>query len=128
MDILLSNFPHCSEFSRHSFISVFHESRIWDESKYWQLDKEIYDLSDAFSGQDIPRAVAWPVMRIFSFIMVSIQSHHDKNDGFEINNLDESSAFDWRERVQSVVEGFFSGEMPGNTSFTCVNPLLDTDA
>lgn len=128
MKILLSNFPHCSDFSNESFMSILHEKRIWDEKKYWELDKEIYDLSHELSGQDIPRDISWPLMRIFSFLMMSIQSHYNKNDGFEISNLDESSVFDWRERLQLVVEGFFSGKMPNNTSFAFVNPLLEKDA
>ncbi|WP_152004716.1 Imm41 family immunity protein [Desulfoluna spongiiphila] len=126
MNILLSNFPHCSDFSNDSFIGIFHESCVWDEAMYWELDKEIFDLSLELSGQDIPREISWPLMRIFSFLMMSIQSHYNKNDGFEISNLDEPSLFDWRERLQLVVEGFFSGKMPNNTSFEFVNPLLET--
>lgn len=125
MKILLSNFPHCSDFSKDSFMSVFHESWIWDEKKYWELDKEIYDLSREFSGQDIPREISWPLMRIFSYLMMSIQSHYNKDDGFKITNLDELSVFEWRERIQLVIEGFFKGKMPPNTSFEFVNPLLE---
>ena len=60
--------------------------------------------------------------------MMSIQSHYNENDGFEISNLDELAVSDWRERFQLVVEGFFSGKMPNNTSFELVNPLLEEGA
>lgn len=125
MKILLSNFPHCSDFSNDSFLGILNESCIWDKNKYWELDKEIYDLSREFAGKDIPRDVSWPITRIFSFLMMSIQAHYNEHDGFEIKNLDELAVSDWRERLQLVVEGFFRDKMPNNTDFELVNPLLE---
>ncbi|MFL0811456.1 MAG: immunity 41 family protein [Agarilytica sp.] len=124
MKNLLRNFPHCKEYSDDSFTGIWHEQARWDEAEYWLLDKCIYDLSEKYLSEEIPRKVAWPLARIFSYIMMSIQAHYNSNDGFEIESLDDEMMFKFRERFQIVVEGFFKGDMPKNTSFGIVNPLL----
>lgn len=124
---LLRNFPHCAEFSDDSFLGIYHEQQLWNEEEYWKLDKAIYQLAEKHNGKDIPRSIAWPIMRIFSYLMMSIQAHDDSNDGFKILNVDSDSLFNWRERFQLVVEGFFSGKMPANDIFEYQNPLLSKD-
>jgi hypothetical protein len=125
MKELLRNFPHCTDFCDESFVGIWHEHCRWDEKEYWKLDKEIYELAKKYSGQEIPRNIAWPLTRIFSYTMMSIQGHYSPNDGFEIENLDMDGMFNFRERFQLVVEGFFKGEMPKNLNFDMVNPLIN---
>lgn len=120
----MRNFPHCEEYCDTSFIGVWHEKGMWDEDEYWLLDKCIFELSEIHCSADIPRNIAWPLSRIFSYIMMSIQSHFDPRDSFRIENLDDDKMFDFRERFQLVVEGFFKGEMPNNAHFEWVNPLI----
>ena len=122
---LLRNFPHCEEYCEDSFTGIWHEKGRWDEKEYWLLDKSIYDLSEKYPSTEIPRDVVWPLARIFSYIMMTIQAHYNPNDGFQIENLDDEMMFEFRERFQLVVEGFFKGKMPKNSNFGIVNPLLN---
>ncbi|WP_415906757.1 Imm41 family immunity protein [Neptuniibacter sp. QD72_48] len=127
MNEILRNFSHCKEFSDDSFVGCWHEDASLNMQEYWKFDREIYELASVYSGEDIPRRVAWPLARIFSYIMMSIQGHYSSNGGFYIENLDDIQMSDFRERFQLVVEGFFKGEMPNNTHFELVNPLLNTN-
>lgn len=122
--IINQNFPHSREFSDESFLGYLHERDTWNEEKYWELDKAIYELSKESCGESIPRDVAWPLMRIYSHTMLLLLSHCNENDGYAITNLDEQTLQDYRERLQLVVEGFFRSEMPNNECFEKVNPLL----
>ncbi|MFS1900027.1 Imm41 family immunity protein [Vibrio lentus] len=120
---LYRNFVSSSEFDDNSFIAKLHECHVWDDSEYWKLDSAIYSLaSDLGASEDIPRAIAWPITRIFSYLMMTFEAHHNKNDSFEIKGLDFEEAFNRRERVQLVFEGFFEGEMIHNDSFDYSNP------
>lgn len=92
--------------------------------EYWKLEKVIYDLADKYKGDDIPRCIAWPVVRIFSYLMMGIQAHYDTNDGFIIRDIAANAMQNRRERLQLVMEGFVSGNMPSNEVFNYRNPLL----
>lgn len=122
---ILRNFPHCEEYRDDSFVGIWHEEGLFNEMEYWKLDKEIFDLSVLYCSENIPREIAWPLTRIFSYIMMSIQAHYNPNDGFQVENLDDLQMFEFRERLQLVIEGFFKGKMPKNKDFDLVNPLLD---
>jgi len=122
--IINQNFPHNSEYSDESFLGYLHEKETWIENKYWELDKAIYSLSNEFNGENIPRDIAWPLMRIYSHTITLLLSHHSKNDGYTIKNLDDLAVQEYRERIQLVVEGFFQNKMPKNQHFEKVNPLL----
>ncbi|NRF65353.1 MULTISPECIES: Imm41 family immunity protein [Vibrio] len=124
MKNLLMNFPHCNEFQDSSFIGIWHEESLFDIDRYWELEKDIFDLAKENHSNDIPRDIAWPITRIFSYIMMSIQAHYSSNDGFELLNITDSELHNFRERFQCVVEGFFEGVMPLNESFEIVNPLI----
>lgn len=105
-------------------MGIWHEQRLMNLEEYWKLDKEIYGLSMTYCYDTIPREIAWPLTRIFSYIMISIQAHYNINDGFVIDNLNQLEMYDFNERFQMVVEGFFKGIMPKNEHFQLVNPLL----
>ena len=124
MNKILENFPHCNEFNKYSFVSVWHERAQLDISKYWEFEKDIFELSKGQNSDNIPREVAWPITRIFSFIMMSIQSHYNPNDLFSLTMDHDIELHNFRERFQCVVEGFFSGNMPDNENFEIINPLL----
>lgn len=124
MKDLLANFPHCDDYVDDSFTGIWHEKSMIDFDKYWQFEKSLFDLASVGNNNDIPRDIAWPITRIFSFIMSSIQSHFDANDGFCITNLDGIAMYEFRERFQGVFEGFFSGNMPNNDDFEIINPLI----
>ena len=87
------------------------------------FEKGIFDLANDTS--EIARNVAWPFTRIFSYIMTSIQSHYDPNDGFSVLNLKEGELFAFKHRFQQVFEGFFKGNMPDNDDFEIMNPLIE---
>ncbi|MEH6451362.1 MAG: hypothetical protein V7765_22055, partial [Oleispira sp.] len=82
-----------------------------------------YILAEKYSDADcMPRAIAWPITKIFSYLMMSFLAHHNKNDYFSIKGLDSEQVFERRERVQLVFEGFFKGEMIANDCFDYSNP------
>jgi hypothetical protein len=109
---------------KSSFLGMLHENAIWDEKKYWALDKALYDMFDQYKGQELPRAILGPVTKIFSYTMLLISCNYDGNDSYKITNLYNSDLSKFRERVRLVFEGFLRDEMPKNTHFEKVNPLL----
>ena len=124
MKSVLINFPHCDEYQDNSFTGIWHEEGLLNIEKYWEFEKGIFDLSKIHSGDSIPRDVAWPITRIFSYIMMGIQAHYNSNDGFIIINKNDEELHQFRERFQLVVEGFFKGVMPQNNHFDIINPIL----
>ena len=121
---ILKNFPHCDEFDENSFTSIWHEKCVVNLDKYWELEKDIYDLSKIQIKENISREIAWPITRIFSYIMMSIQAHYNPNDYFSLKNIKDIDLHNFSERFQCVIEGFFSGNMPDNDCFEIINPLL----
>lgn len=119
---LFRNWASSELFDENSFISILHESHVWDEDEYWKLDSAIYELANKYSDDFIPRDIAWPIARIFSYLMMSFEAHHNKNDYFKMKGLDSEQVYNRRERVQLVFEGFFKGEMISNDSFDYCNP------
>lgn len=123
LNILRSNFPHGDEFLNDSFVGLLHEDQVWNESKYWEFDRAVYHLSNQSEDRQIAREIAWPLMKIFSYVMGAITAHHNKNDLYSIT-IDDSALHDFRERIQVVIEGFFQNKMPNNEHFEKINPLL----
>jgi hypothetical protein len=124
MQNILLNFPHCDDFDDNSFVGVWHESSKLDLQKYWEFESEIFELAKQQNTNELPRDVAWPITRIFSYIMMSIQAHYNQKDGFELLDISDSELHEFRERFQCVVEGFFKGNMPMNGDFEIVNPFI----
>lgn len=111
-DCINRNFPWCDEYSENSFTGVFHEEQRWDDDEYFKLEDALYENCATHAGSDLPRELSWRVMRIFSFLMMSLSCQYDQNDGFKICNLTRDQYYARRERLQLVFEGFFKGEMP----------------
>lgn len=127
MEVILRNSPHNTNYESSSFLGLFHEERVWNNDKYWLLEKDIYSAAEKYEKSDIPRDVLWPVTRIFSHLFLSFSAHYDKEDGFEIQ-AEAGFLRVMRERIQLVYEGFIKGEMPNNDDFEIVNPLLQVGA
>lgn len=107
------NFAWCDEYSDSSFLGIFHEQNKWDDDEYFKLESELYQESlNLGHNIAIPRELSWRVMRIYSYLMLSLGCQYDPNDGFEIINITRDQFYERRERVQLVFEGFFSGKMP----------------
>ena len=107
------NFPWCDEYSDNSFTGIFHEKQIWNDEEYFLLENEIYDLTSRLKDtESIQREAAWRIMRIFSYLMMSLGCHSNPDDGFKIKNMSSEEHRSRVERLQFVFEGFFRGEMP----------------
>ncbi len=113
MSYINRNSVSSKEYSSDSFIGKFHEDRVWDDDEYFLLENELYELcSKHQSSESIPREIAWPLMKMFSYLMISLSCQYDSNDGFKIENINRDQFCARRERLQLVFEGFFKGEMP----------------
>lgn len=122
---ILRNFPWCDEYVDESFLGLLHEKEIVSYEEYWKLDAALYiECSKLGTQIKLSRDLVWPIFRIFSHTMLLLGSHFDDSDGFSIKNLSKDEVLVFRERVQLVFEGFFSGEMPDNDIFQVGNPLL----
>jgi len=123
IDAILRNFAWNDRYDEESFVGVLHERCLWDMEKYWDLEAALYDLAE--HRDELP-VVTWPLFRIFSYMMVSFGAHFDPNDHFSIGNLPNEQVHEYRERIQLVFEGLFSGEMPDQSScFDMMNPRLE---
>ncbi len=118
MKQLNRNFPWCDEHENDSFTGILKEKCAWSDEEYFKLEDELYDLSSKYNDADqLPRIMVWRLMRVFSYVMMTIGCHFNPNDGYKIENLDDEQLFDRRERFQLVFEGFFKGEMPKTKCF-----------
>ena len=107
------NFSGSKHYSEKSFIGIFHEDELWDDKEYFLLEEEVFALCEQYSGDKcLPREVVWPVMRIFSYLMLTLGCQYDPDDYFNLSNLSHEQYISRRERIQLVFEGFFLGKMP----------------
>jgi len=113
MNQIYRNFAGSEEYSEESFIAKLHEENVWNDDEYFKLENALYELCEANKGKEvIHRDVAWPVMRVFSYLMISLSCQYDENDSFEVKYLTRAQYYARRERLQLVFEGFFKGQMP----------------
>ena len=120
---LFRNWAFCDDYDESSFIYKLHELSVWDDKEYWKLDDAIHEIAHKLdSVNEIPRDVAWPIARIFSYLMVLFEAHHNQFDAFEIEGFEPEDVYIRRERVQLVFEGFFEGKMIPNDSFDYSKP------
>lgn len=123
--IVLENFPHCEEFSEHSFISILHKEQRIDMDAYWKLEWALVELTSPYD--DYLRDQCWPVFQIFSHLSGLFCAHINKNDSFNITNFDDWFIDELIERTRSVFEGYFIGSMPDmHTRLQYANPLLES--
>jgi hypothetical protein len=121
--VIARNFPHNDQYDETSFTGALHERQVWNLDEYWLLEAALYELSAAGPPS---QELAWWAFRIFSYTLGSISAHFDGNDLFVIRNLSPEALYEFRERLQEVFEGFFSGDMP--EQFEAPNPQLAPEA
>lgn len=113
IDEVLRNFPWADAYTDRSFCGRFHEEGIWDDEEYFMLEDALYELGYQSVGQaSLERSVAWPTMRIYSYLMMSLGCVRDPSDPFALKNVSGDQFIARRERLLLVFEGFFRGEMP----------------
>jgi hypothetical protein len=123
--IIVSNFPHCEEWSDESFLGYLHECDEFNQEAYWQLEWAMLEYTKAGNK---PYDLNWPIFRIFSCVMNSLAAHSEPRDGYKIKNVSYDFIWDFTERFQMVFEGFFKGEVPNlDKAFKEKNPLLGSD-
>lgn len=113
VNCIFKNFPGSVEYSRSSFVGIFHEECVWDDNTYVELEDALYELSEKHKNMSsFPRQEYWPAMRIYSYLANTLGCHFDPNDGFKLQNLSIEQVCNRRDRLQQVFEGLFKGEMP----------------
>jgi len=113
MNNIYRNFAWCNEYTEESFVGQLHENKTWNDDEYFKLEGTLYELCSEYKdAQCIPRDLAWPIVRIFSYLMLTLGCQYDSNDAYEIENISREQFYDRRERIQLIFEGFFTGEMP----------------
>lgn len=118
MNQINRNFPWCNQYDDHSFVGILNEKCTWSDEEYFKLDDALYELANKYNGaEQLPRVLVWRVMRIFSYVMMTIGCHSNPNDGYELEGITEEELFAKRERFQLVFEGFFKGDMPKTQYF-----------
>ncbi|MCL2309257.1 MAG: immunity 41 family protein [Proteobacteria bacterium] len=121
-NVILRNFVWSDEYNEASFAGRLHEDceRNWEE--YWLLERALYALAEPRSAH---LELDWPIFKIFSHAFLEINCHFDPDDGIEIIGMDRPTAYNLRERFQSVFEGYFSNNLPNQKEcFDVQNPLL----
>ncbi|RKP43279.1 Imm41 family immunity protein [Trinickia fusca] len=102
--IVAKNLFSSLEYDENSFAGILHEQSIWQWEKYWLLEWALYRLA-AEGTNDADMCLG--VFQIFSGVLNAICSHLDRDDLFQIKNLDHEIIYDLRERILMVFEGFF---------------------
>lgn len=112
MNEINRNFSECDEYSVESFIGILHGKYEWNDDEYFRLEDYLYLIGQGGPSGFLSRDIAWPVMKIYSYLCNLIGCHLDSNDSFSIAGMDLDSLYSRRERAQLVFEGFFKGDMP----------------
>ncbi|MFM2481830.1 Imm41 family immunity protein [Celerinatantimonas sp. YJH-8] len=109
---IYQNFPGCNAYTDDSFTGILHEKCYWSDAEYFKLDNALYALAQAYKDESqCPRELVGCLMRIFSFVIMSINCHYDPNDLYQIENLDNEQLRIRKERFQQVFEGVFLNNM-----------------
>jgi hypothetical protein len=123
LEIIYQNFPHCEEWSDHSFLGILHEYCKIEAPEYWRLEWALVSATKCGASRDT--SLYWPVFRIFSQTMSLLKSNTDPRDGYFISDTGGFDERDFTERFQMVFEGFFKGTPPDlENCFDRPNPLL----
>lgn len=120
----LKNMPSNQDYFVESFLGQLHEKSIWNETQFWILDKSLHDLCYEYNGDNLPRDILSPVLKIFSHIMLLISCHYDQNDSYSIHNLQPQDLIQFRDRVRLLFEGFIQGNLKDNKTFQKINTLI----
>ncbi|NIJ73959.1 Imm41 family immunity protein [Xanthomonas sp. LMG 9002] len=120
-NVVTRNLARCAAYDDGSFVGRLHEEMRWNWDEYWLLEKALYDLA---TDGELERETAWPLFRIFSFVLMLLGCHFDPNDLFAIKGVSDEDVRDLLERFQLVFEGFYAGRMPAYESLDPPNPLL----
>ena len=108
-----------------SFYEKLTEYGEWDIDEFWKLHSEIIEISVNSKSQDkIDRALAANLVTLLIKVLNLIEAHFNIKDVFRIENLDDDSIFNYKERFVSAVNSVFSGEVLPESSFTLTNPLI----
>ncbi|MCW0436147.1 immunity 41 family protein [Xanthomonas sacchari] len=120
-NVVARNFARCAAYDDCSFVGRLHEEMRWDGDEYWLPEKALYELA---TDGELEGETAWPLFRIFSFVLMLLGCHFNPNDVFAIKGASDEDVHDLRDRFQLVFEGFYAGSMPAHDRLDPSNPLL----
>jgi len=118
------NFPQAAEYTADSFLGRLHEEGVWNLDEYWKLEYAIWCAAAAHTAAELPREIAWPIFRLFSYFMLLTNAHESAQDLYTIDGIVDEMRLALSERFQMVVEGFFQGTNVNLGEWEPRNPML----
>ncbi|WP_417284915.1 hypothetical protein [Comamonas sp.] len=108
-----------------SFYERLVEDAVWDKAEFWKLHLALTEAGSASGSlKSINRELAWAVAKIQSRVLGVLAAHYNPNDIFVISNLAPDELCQFIERFDHAVLGVFSGEVPAESSYDLINPLI----
>ncbi|MCT8863716.1 hypothetical protein FJD32_003685 [Shewanella sp. LC6] len=108
-----------------SFYERLTEYGEWDSKSFWALHFDLLEIAK-HQNTDLPveRELAYMLLYLQQRVLNLISAHFNKNDVFEISNINPEQLYEFKERFEMAILGAISGEVLSETSFDLVNPLV----
>ena len=108
-----------------SFVERLHEYSEWNIAAFWQLHKELTEMTLTYVSEDlVEKDIAARIVSLQKTVCTSFAAHFNKNDGFTIKNISTEELHEYMERFDMAILGVFTGQVLPESSFDRVNPLL----
>lgn len=122
--IIFENWPRAIAFSETSFSSILHETGVWDEKLYWEVDQAFFVLGKRHQGVLHDRDLVEAISHIFLYVSGRLNYHRMASDMSEIKGFNDEMCFQWAERLEGAFRVALYGENLGNDAFELENPLM----
>ena len=109
------------------FAPKLHETDVWDEELYWQLDKCVVELGARYGNKPMPKKIIRDLMHVYNYIHGRLNYHRMACDQSSIKNFSDEDCRSWAERVEFVFTAAISGFSIRNNLCERINPLLSQD-
>ena len=108
-----------------SFYERLTEYGEWDSESFWALHLDLVEIAKhQNTNLPVERELAYMLLYLQQRVLNLISAHFNKNDAFEIRNINSGQLYEFKERFEMDILGAISGETLSEQSFDLVNPLI----
>ncbi|WP_417661032.1 hypothetical protein [Pseudomonas sp.] len=109
-----------------SFYERLTEYGEWNSKSFWALHLDLLEIAKHQNTYlPVERELAYMLLYLQQRVLNLISAHFNKNDVFEISNINSEQLYEFKERFEMAILGAISGEVLSEASFDLVNPLVN---
>ncbi len=108
-----------------TFYGYLSEHGDWDIEKFWVFHMALIEIGkEVQEGTVVGRNLVYALLYIQQGVLTHIASHFNSQVDWKFETVDDEQLFEFAERFELAILGAISGEVPAESSFDLVNPLL----